>query len=1288
MDTPLNILLLEEQPGDFQLLACYLQRCLTASECLSVHTRTALDAALQNPWHVVLTGYKVLDMEFRTSLRHIQRMQPDVPLILVSQGIGEETVVELLRLGLCDVVQKDNLVRLLFVVRRAVYEAHERRNQQAAAQVRQQAENDAKAQQHQARRAALNLMEDAIAAQDRAQKANAALRESEQRYRILFEMNPHPMWVYDLNSLAFLAVNHAAISHYGYSNEEFLGMTVTDILPPDTQWQVICPPKIPGYCAHRRKDGSIILVEISVHQIDFAGRASNVVLAYDITLRKQMEQDLRDSEERFRIATENLPDAFILMDDRDNIVLWNPAAEKTFGYSQQEVMGQPLHAIIAPPRLHAQVKQGLAHFAKTGAGAAVNTTRELPALRRNGEEFPVELSLSALQMGGKWYAAGVVRDITQRKHAEEQLRKLAQAVEQSPENTVITDLEANIEYVNAAFLRNSGYTREEIIGQSLCLLHSGKTPQECYAELWATIANGQTWKGEFINKRKDGSEYIEFSIISPLHQDGCITHYVAVGENITEKKLIEQELEQHRHHLEQLIDKRTAELRRQSHSLQALIDSLPHMAWLKDRQGYFIAVNRVTAEASNHSKAELLGKTDFEVWPTALAERFRAEDVKVMATGCPVTLEERFNTPQDALYEVFIAPILDADGTALGTVGFARDIKMQRDIEAELARRAKVAEEATRSKSTFLANMSHEIRTPMNAIIGLTYLLRQSTLTDKQQARLDKIDAASQHLLAIINDILDLSKIEADYLRLEQTDFALAEVLDHVHSLIADQARSKGLSIRVDSGNVPMWLRGDPTRLRQAMLNYAVNAIKFTERGRVCLRAQCLEDTESGLLVRFEVEDTGIGVAPEQQALLFDAFTQADASTTRRYGGTGLGLAITRKLATLMGGEAGMDSVLGLGSLFWFTARLQRGHGIMPSTHKTVTADSEQRLRLFHKGRTVLLAEDNPINREVALELLHGVGLAVDTAESGRVAVEKVQHNYYDLVLMDVQMPEMDGLAATRAIRALPNKKALPILAMTANAFDEDRRACLAAGMNDFVAKPVIPKTFYNTLWRWLSVGGPTELSDTASATDVAQQDVKSGEYQLAAIHGLDAAIGLVVFKGETHKYLRLLQRFADSHKDDMRLIQAQLDGDNKPEAQRLAHSLKGVAANLGALALADWAGQVESALRSTPPDDNYRDLLRQGDDCLQQLVTAIVQLPNLAAVEDGGNTPERLPEQVYAELAALLAEDNSRANRLAQQYASVLSQQLGTDFAEFMRQLDAFDYDAALATLTKHTQP
>ena len=671
----------------------------------------------------------------------------------------------------------------------------------------------------------LRLMAEAVWRIVQQRRADTALKDSQAHYKSLFDSNPLPMWVYDLETLKYLSVNAAAVTQYGYSRAEFLTMTLHDIRPAEDVARLLRNIS-EGHAGletgelwhHRCKDGSIRLVEIASHPLQFQGRAAKLALAYDVT---------------------------------------------------------------------------------------------------------------------------------EREATQAQLSKLSQAVAQSPESVVITNTRAEIEYVNEAFVNATGYQPHEVLGKNPNILHSGHTPKRTYEDLWAAIANGQMWRGEFYNKRKDGSEYVEFAIITPLRQkDGRITHYVAVKEDITEKKHIGIELDGYRHHLEELVTQRTLEL----------------------------------------SQAR----------------------------------EE--------------------------------------------------AESASLAKSAFLANMSHEIRTPMNAIMGLSHLLRSDTASSAQMDKLNKIDSACRHLLSIINDVLDISKIEAGKMALERSQFQVAEVVGNVQTLMEPDALAKGLTLQVRGDALPLWVLADATRLRQALLNLTSNAVKFTEAGSVLITVTHTAVNEDECTLRFEVTDTGIGMDAETMSRLFQNFEQGDASTTRKYGGTGLGLAITRSLAQLMSGTAGVTSTPDFGSTFWFTARVTSSHSPIRLMGQLPLPQPGQQLLAQHTGQHILLADDNPLSLEVAQELLTRMGLKVTTASDGQQVLDQVKAHkqHFDLILMDLQMPRLDGLQATRAVRDLPHGRAIPIVALSASASTPDRQAAHEAGMNDFVAKPIVPDTLYATLLDWL----------------------------------------------------------------------------------------------------------------------------------------------------------------------------------------------------------------------------
>lgn len=740
---------------------------------------------------------------------------------------------------------------------------------------------------------------------------------------------------------------------------------------------------------------------------------------------QQKENERRRSLLVLQRFIDNLPGTAYVKDADSHTLMANQGFQTLLGIDPASMIGRTSQEIF-PGEFGQKILEDDRKVLESGVTSVIEE-------RFNDRDY--ESTKFAIDDGsGQRQLGGMTMEITQRKQAEretarhldevlqlnrqladaeEGLRRLSTAVEQSPASIVITDLKANIIFVNQAFTDASGYGEQEVLGKNPRILQSGETPRDTHRELWSKLASGRVWRGEFTNRRKDGSRYLELATISPVRDSwGQVTHYVAVKEDITERRRDELELINHRQHLEKLVELRTNEL----------------------------AAAKEKADAAN------------------------------------------------------------------------------------------------RAKSDFLANMSHEIRTPMNSIIGLNYLLLQSPLQPEQIEKLNKVSAATEHLLKVINDILDLSKIEAGKLVLEQHPFSPAEVLQSVAELIRDQVAGKGLRLEIDPDALPQRVFGDETRLRQVLLNFAGNAVKFTEQGSITLSGKLISSDGKKAVCRFGVTDSGIGINPEDTARLFNAFEQLDGSTTRQFGGTGLGLAIARHLAELMDGEVGVDSTLGVGSHFWITARLDVAEDQTESP--SITAPPVPN---GLKGR-VLLVEDEEVNREIGIELVQATGAVVFTAENGKLAVDCLKEANFDLVLMDIQMPVLDGIEASRRIRALPNGATVPIVAMTANVFLSDQIKYRAAGMSDFLPKPVDPDLLNALLAKYLTVAEalpeprttsvPKLASARASREELSAQLDRLGELLRTGsiqarphFEALQDGVG-VTFPEECAKLRRLITRY------------------------------------------------------------------------------------------------------------------------------------------------------------------
>jgi PAS domain S-box-containing protein len=1000
----------------------------------------------------------------------------------------------------------------------------------------------------------------------------------------------------------------------------------------------------------------------------------------------------------------------------------------------------------------------------------------------------------------------------QLSESEERSRLL---LESTAEGIYGNDAEGVIRFVNPAACEMLGYTAEELLGRPAHpTFHHHYPDGQVYPRekcpMWVAVTQGKSAHVEDeCLWRKDGSGLPVEYRATPMSKDGVVIGCVVSFTDVTERKASEQRL------------------RDTEQYFRSVLERAPDGLLVVDADGTISMANAQCERLFGYGRDELIGNKVEMLVPDEI--RAQHPDLRASfhtapttrAMGAKAELHARRKDGSLLPVDIGLSPLPGRDGADIQVAVSIRDITERKQAEVELKAAKLKAEDATRMKSMFLANMSHEIRTPMNAIIGLSHLALKTALSAKQRDYISKVHNAGTSLLAIINDILDFSKIEAGKLDIETTEFRLDDVISSVTTVTGQKATDKGLELLAHvAPGIPQSLIGDPLRLGQVLTNLVNNAVKFTERGEICVDAEMLQHTGEKCQLKFSVRDTGIGMSREQAAKLFQPFTQADMSTTRKYGGTGLGLTVSRRLVELMGGQIWLDSEPGVGTTFLFTAwlgiGLQKGNGkivpeklgslralivddnvaareIIDDLLKGVVAQTDavasapeaiaavkqadpgaaydvvfmdwrmpgmdglqaaralradaslkhppaivmitafgrdevreeaERLHLEGflvkpvtrsmlvdalvsafadaddqaaavatataegislAGLRVLLVEDNDINQQIAIELLEGVGAKVEVASNGREAVDRLFGGPtpppYDVVLMDLQMPEMDGHQATAKIRSDPRFAALPIYAMTAHATLEERDFCLANGMSGHIAKPIDPALLYDTLSK-LARRAPEAVTARTSAPAEA---AVAAPADLPLIDGLDSVDGLRRVGGNNKLYVKLLRQFASQQADAVAQIRAALATNDSESATRLAHTLKGVAGNLGAGPVQAAAAAVESLLRDGAPADATNQALEQLAAVLDPFLArlrAALAMGATASVAAPAVAPART-RAVAAQLTKLFTDFDTSAVTFAEDNQASLRPAFdAVTWDEFLRQTQGFAFADAQSLL------
>ena len=1196
-------------------------------------------------------------------------------------------------------------------------------------------------------------------------RAEEELRANEQLFRSIFENSQIGIGLFKIDSQEHVS-NRALHEMLGYTGDELSRLG---------QWDEIVPAEERASCAQRyaelvqgkretdeyeqhfiRRDGSIVLGNGRFQLLrDAFGKPQCIVgLTEDITERKRAQEALQAREQLFRSIFENAQIGISIFSISAQEHMTNLALQEMLGYSEKELMSLEQWDSIVHPDARAL---GAQRYADLIHGRRDKDEFENRYVRRDGRIVVSDGRFKLLRdvAGKPQYLVALTEDITERKRAEEKLRESEQLFrsifENAPVGISLYNVTKDQYFTNRALHEMLGCTHEDLssVEKWDLIVHPDERASGAarYAELLAGKRDKDEWEQRFV--RRDGEIVIadgSFSVIRDA--SGNPQYLLNMTKDITERRVAED-----------LLRKRDEELRRANFLADTALELSKAGYWHVplDGSGWYNSSARRVAVFGDLPRADYRYRLD-EIFGHAsegdeAAAKIAREAFSAAVEGKTPAYDTVFayKRPIDgkvAWVHALGHVVKDSDGKPTDMYGVSQDITEFKRLEVELLTAKEAAEAATKAKSDFLANMSHEIRTPMNAILGMTHLALKTELTPKQRDYLTKTRVAAQGLLGIINDILDFSKIEAGKLNLERTDFRLDVVLDNLSTMVSQRAHEKKLEFLVAAQpDLPAILVGDPLRLGQVLINLVNNAVKFTERGEIVVTVKLEERVSNQVKLKFAVRDSGIGMTPEQTARLFQAFSQADSSTTRKYGGTGLGLSISKRLVEMMEGNIWADSEYGRGSAFCFTAwfgvgsterrqkalppgltgvrllvvddnatgreiladmlrqftfrvecassgndalrelakadtqdpyrlvlmdwqmpgldgletsrRIKRGGNLLNLPKILMITESDrgeihkqaQEIEIegfLHKpvspsvlfdtlmslfgvageervpasagkndrdlplasGIRVLLVEDNEVNQQVATELLESEGANVTIANHGAEAVKFLtqgsQPPPFDIVLMDLQMPEMDGLTATRLLRAEPDFQQLPIIAMTAHVMAEEVQRCLDAGMNDHVGKPIDPGPFFTTLARWTR-GHKREVAGVPARARSAEEEII-----LPEIKGVDIAGGLQRIAGNKRMYRDLLAQFAVKQKSAGERIATAIESGNHHQAERLAHSLKGAAGNLGINQIFHLAGNLERAIRESL--DGVEGLVKELASMLDLQIQTIQEALKVAA--------------------------------------------------------------------------